>query len=633
MRHILVCFALLLFGMGLNAQTPALLLPALIHDSLKKDASTVYQLDEMEITVKSIEKMNIRVHSIATIMNEKGMRHSSVYISVDKFQKLEQASVKVFAADGREVLHYKKKDFNLQGAYDGISLATDDKAYSISFPVPGFPCTVETEYELELNGFTDIPRFFFGSSENSYLKSRFILKTSIPVQYKSYNFNLDPGISTEGNFTTYSWERSNIPVITTENKSFGLRAVAPYIDVSPSEFSYDGYKGSLKSWKEFGNWLYPFYEEQGEIPKEKIEFYKNLVSGASTDRERISILYHYLQKETRYVSIQFGIGGFKPFTAAFAEKMKYGDCKGLTHYMKYMLQCIGIKSYAAIINAGKNEFPVDAEFASNIFNHVILCVPNGKDTIWLECTGKQTYPGILGSFTENRNALLVTENGGIIVQTPKSDSKNNVWNAVTHVELDSEGGALARSRIFLSGEFWEELYAYTNSETRNNIKNFLVHQLGFKNPDDFEFKIINDSSTGHNIEINMAYGRLYDFKTGSKYFYPVRHYKLNDETIKENKIRSQDYLFDFPYIKQDSTIYHLPPKTRRENILPNKLITTPYVTYKNEWNSNESGSELYVKTFLSINNYKVSAQQFNNVAAAFEEIKKDENQKLIFKTE
>src|SRR4030095_3800912 len=139
--------------------------------------------------------------------------------------------------------------------------------------------------------------------------------------------------------------------------------------------------------------------------------FNNLVKDAPSESEKIKRIYEYMQNNFRYVSIQLGIGGYRPFSATFTDQKKYGDCKGLSNYMKAALKSVGIKSHIAIINAQYNAEPVDPDFPANNFNHAILCVP-GKDTIWLECTSSSAEFGKLGTFTENRNALLVTENGG-----------------------------------------------------------------------------------------------------------------------------------------------------------------------------------------------------------------------------
>ena len=119
------------------------------------------------------------------------------------------------------------------------------------------------------------------------------------------------------------------------------KLIFPNLMMGLEKFHLEGVNGYAKDWKEFGKWTYPFYEETNPFKPERVEFFKSLIKDATTEQEKIATLYSYMQKEFRYVSIQFGIGGFKPFPVSFAEQKKYGDCKGLTHYMKNMLQANG----------------------------------------------------------------------------------------------------------------------------------------------------------------------------------------------------------------------------------------------------------------------------------------------------
>src|SRR6202012_193753 len=180
---------------------------------------------------------------------------------------------------------------------------------------------------------------------------------------------------------------------------------------------------------------------------------KKMTDTIKTDKEKAKFLYKYLQQNVRYVSIQLGIGGYKPFPATFVDEKKYGDCKALANYMRALLKAVNIPSYYAIIRAGTNQEPADFSFNENVFNHAIVCIPFKNDTTWLECTSNTSPFGKLGSFTENRNALLITEDGGKLVNTPRSTMQDNQFNSEVHLVLKPNGGATAELKLLGTGGY------------------------------------------------------------------------------------------------------------------------------------------------------------------------------------
>ncbi len=138
------------------------------------------------------------------------------------------------------------------------------------------------------------------------------------------------------------------------------------------------------------------------------------------------------------------------------------------------LDAVGIKIYPALINAEYDKQPVDPSFPHNSFNHVILCVPDTKDTTWLECTSTATDPGVLGSFTENRNALLITPQGGVLVATPKSYAGENTFHLKTKVILKDDASGESESVMQSKGEYKEEVIHYLLNEKKDDQKEYLV---------------------------------------------------------------------------------------------------------------------------------------------------------------
>lgn len=636
MKHLLLFILFFTNAFAINAQSPLPFHLKNIPDSLREKATSVYRIDETIIDVQSVSNYSLTNHHAITIFNKKGLEYFQyVIIPTDKFMKLDDVEVKLYDSNGVETKKYKRRDFMMIGSPLNDAFISDDKKMVLEVSPQDLPCTIETNYTLKFSSYFDFPDWraasFYGALEKSIY--RITIPDQLGLRYKAYNTSIKPIITASNNTTTYEWIAQQVKEVDEEKGSFNSIAYFPRVAIAPNYFEFDNYKGSFKTWKDYGAWSYEFYNEPKAFTAAEADAIKNSVAGFKTNREKISFLYKKMQHETRYVSIQLGIGGWKPFPASFVHEKKYGDCKALTNYMKQQLQAIGIKSYAAIIKSGSNAYPADPLFPNYDFDHVILCVPLEKDTMWLECTSQITQPGVLGNFTENRNAVIITENGGLLVNTPESEAKNNIWQASTKTILYEDGGSIVDSRIFVSGEFYEMIHYLFKDKSRDDIKKAMVKYFKFRSPDDFELKLLGDSADGQNLHLLLSYSKFYDVKAGSKYFMSEKPNMLNDVDIATDEKRKTDFLFSFPFIKSDSLVYILPAGFKPEPLPAQQTFKNNFAAYTNNLSYNEQGHQILVKTELKITKHIVPVSKFNEVASLFDQIKKDESKKMILKKE
>ena len=393
-----------------------------------------------------------------------------------------------------------------------------------------------------------------------------------------------------------------------------MKTVNVYNEIAWREgvFSFEG-----KSLKEIMKVLARWYDI-------KVHF-----KDAKTENEKIKIIYQYLQKNFRYVSIQLGIGGYKPFPASFTDQKKYGDCKGLSFYMHAILSSLGIKSYVALINAEYNREPVDPAFPCNQFNHMILCVPNAKDTTWLECTSRTNDFGVLGSFTENRNALLITAEGGELVKTPVSRASDNIFNSKTTVELDEDGSGKATLAIDLKGEYKQDFLYYTD-EKKDEQKDFLVNNIGLKQPD--EFLLTSKDVEGKYIGlVEVVIEKIPEFSAGSKVFLNKHLYKFIKGGLPVTEKRRFDYFFKCPFEKTDTTVYKLPVDYIPDLLPQPKSIVGQYSKYMTNYWFDEKENAIYSVAKIILTNNRIPAADYPALKKCFDDMMKDDAQHIVIK--
>ena len=596
-----------------------------VPDSLKKNADVIVHLDNSELKIDGPASAVLSNHRVYTVLNEDGKYALWFSESSSKYAVLDEVEIKVYDQNGKQLNKYKKKDMTTVGIGEG--LIDDGFSTYLRISALSFPVTVDVKYEKKYKS-SFFPDFYFIGAREGVLDATYsvTLPAAMTLRYKSQHTSITPSIVDNGSNKTYKWNVKNLSPIENEEGAVSAGNRYPHVSIVTDQFSYYGYEGNLSSWKSFGEWLNGLYTGLDELPEEKKLFLANLVKDAPTESEKIKRIYQYMQGNFRYVSIQLGIGGLRPFPANFTDQKKYGDCKGLSNYMKAALKAVGIRSHVAIINAQHNAEPVDPNFPANDFNHVILCVP-AKDTIWLECTSSSAEFGKLGTFTENRNALLVTENGGVLVATPKSQSSANTLTTRTMVKIENDLSAITETVISPRGSYGQIMQDILKSN-HDDQKKAIVYYFGYKQPDDF---VLTGENNTQQLTLKMAIRKVPEFNSGDKYFFGQRINKIWVSRLPSSQNRKMDFYFRFPFEQYDTTILTLNPSLRTEAMPQEKEIKTDYGYYHSRTWFNEQENAIYTATTLILNRHKVLAKDYAAVKSFFDEVMQDDSQRIVMK--
>ena len=406
-----------------------------ISDELKKNANAVVRLSSLDIVIEKKNKMTFTYKRVVTVQNEKGNRFVEAYAGYDNQLKIRKIEAIVFDEYGEEIKKIKKRDFIDQSAVDGGTLYSDSRVLYMPYMPTSYPYTVSFSYEMETQNTAFIPSWrpitgYYVSTEKDSYKLKDLAK--LGIRYKTKNFE-GYNINTKNNDTTLEFYLSEIKAKKPEQLSPVLSKMTPQGMVAVNQFYYYGYNGFASNWKEFGDWMIAsLLKGRNTVSNETIGIIKKLVTGIENPLERAQKVYEYVQNNTRYISVQVGIGGVQPIPASEVDRLKYGDCKGLTNYTQALLTVANVPSYYSVVQSGEEIVDFDPEFASiEQGNHIILAIPNGDELTWIDCTS-QVYPfGFIGDFTDNRNVLLVKEGESEIVKTTFYADNINTQNVIT----------------------------------------------------------------------------------------------------------------------------------------------------------------------------------------------------------
>ena len=552
--------------------------------SLTEGADAVIKDHLTHFTVLSPEKGVLKVQYTITILNKKGDDQARLVVHYDKLKKVKSLEGEAFNAAGKRIEKLRKSDIEDRSNFQSFTVFADNRIKTAAFSIHTYPYTVYWEYEIETTNMMFYPTWVPQDAERLAVeKASFQVEVPAGTSFR-YKEQLVKPASIRKNEKTdhYSWEVRELKAVERESLSPGIQERIPLVYTAPSAFSVEGFAGNMDSWKSYGEWINQLNQNRNDLSPEAKARIIDLTSDLSTEKEKVRVVYKYLQQNTRYVSIQLGIGGWQPFKASFVDEKGYGDCKALSNYTKAMLEAINIPSYYTLIRHGRNRDYLKEDFPMSNFDHVILCVPLAGDTIWLECTSQTNPFGFLGSGTAGRKVVLAKEEGGVIAQTSQYTAKDNLQQTIAQVDIRTEKATATIRRIYTGIQFENGGLAHYLHQSREEQKKWIYRNLKIPS-----YTLLNHELllTKDDAIPEAAFSAEVELKSlvsasGRRLFINPNLANRLENTPKVLENRQTDFVLSWAYLDMDSVSFHLPEGYQAEFIPAPILIESPFGAYE-----------------------------------------------------
>jgi len=296
--------------------------------------------------------------------------------------------------------------------------------------------------------------------------------------------------------------------------------------------------------------------------------------------------------------------------------------------MVALLKEAGITAYYCLIRAGDDEQDITADFPSEQFNHVIACVPDAKDTIWLECTSQTTAAGYMGSFTGNRHALIITAEGGKLVTTPKYTAKENLQVRNINAEIDAEGHLKAVVQTNYKAVQQDNLHGPINGLSKEKVMEFLKEEIDLPNYDvqKFDYKERREKIPAI-IETLELTGDNYAAVTGRRLFISPNVLTKSHKKLKTDETRKYDVNLEYEYRDIDTVEIKLPAGYEPESIPQDVSVSTKFGCYS----ASVKVLNDKILYYRSIEQYsgRFSAKDYNELVKYYDQVYKADRNRVV----
>jgi tetratricopeptide (TPR) repeat protein len=495
-----------------------------------------------------------------------------------------------------------------------MAMYTSARSYYVHFPRLEPGDVVELQYRVEdvapRNAFADyFGEIVYMQSAEPVARSEYVL---ITPKTRTLHFNeprvpgLTRTVEEKGDERIFHFTALDVPEVKQEALQPPWTEVLGHVHVS-----------TYTSWDEMGHWYWGLIKDQ-LVPDDEVKRRAEaLTKGLKDDRAKVRAVYDYVVQETRYVALEFGIHGFKPYRAAQIFARGFGDCKDKATLIVTMLSALGIKATPVVVRTG-NKGDIEAAPASLApFDHMIAYVPSMD--LYLDGTAEYTGSTELPAMDRGAIALQVNEGNAKLVRLPDPPASESVSVHKVDAVLGADGAAQLDWRAAVSGveaSEWRVRF-HADATRKQRVQAMMASILPGS-----EVTAV-DAGNFEDVEQKVGlhvHGKVPQFARaeGDGLMVPLGRKEHMVRDYASLASRKLDVRLYAQWTQEDDWTVKLPPGAKVTRAPQASTGSSPFGTFA--VNVESSGSSLHVKTTVTMQRTRVGASEYPAFRAWCEQV-------------
>ena len=423
---------------------------------------------------------------------------------------------------------------------------------------------------------------------------------------------LERSESIEGSDRLTRFSAANIAKVDAEPAMPGAAETAPYLHVS-----------TYATWGEVGTWYWHLVEDQLSADDDIRRTAGALVTPGMSEEARVQAVYDFVLQNTRYVGLEFGIHGYKPYKVTQVLARRFGDCKDKASLMVALLREAGVEAQLVLVRTRRGG-RLDPEPASlAIFDHAIVYVPDLNR--YLDGTAEFSGMSELPAEDQGVMVLRVGPGGGVLAETPILPSGASRVERRWDVAIEASGDARIDESLSIRGQAapnWREHYQ-APGERADRYGRVWDGRFAGARLASVTMPGIGDREAPVTVRASVSVPR-FGQATGDKAIeLPVSGRDPDFvRTYARLSARRQDLVLAYPWQHDEELTYHLPPGWR---LLPGGLgrdaareIASAFGRFHLDVSAD--GDVVRVRSFLDVARARIAPDEYPRFRAFLGEI-------------
>ncbi|MBC8070203.1 MAG: DUF3857 domain-containing protein [Deltaproteobacteria bacterium] len=545
-------------------------------------------------------------HRIIRILDDRGIRSQAVQVySFDPAESMvEVRRARVRRADGSIEELGDQRMVGLASA--GFRMYYDQRQIQVMFPGLRTGDTVEVAFVRRDIAARNMFDQYFGdivplSGTEPRAFVEYVLETPSDKPI-FFNVKVDKRVSKDGKTTTYRHALRDVAAIKPEQGMPGWTEVSKYLHAS-----------TYKTWDDVGRWYWGLVHEQlvvdDAIRKGVAGVLAELPAGAD-ERAKVFAIYRHVVRNTRYVGLEFGIHGFKPYRTTDVYSRRFGDCKDKASLLKVMLEEAGIDSNLVLVRTRDQGNVPGVPASLAVFNHAITYVPSLE--LYLDGTAEWAGPTELPAGDQGATVLLVKDGKGAELRTiPMSQAKQNVRASTQKVQLAEDGTAQLSQELLVTGAAAGGIrYEFQSEGERvERLQKAFGEMYPGAKVESMKASDMGDILRPPELSAVLEVPRWAQAQSdGRRSFRVLGRPSRMAQSLAPQDERKYDLLIDVPSIETHTVRYRLPRGKRFSQLPSPRKLESPFGRFDLSVTSTQDGAE--VKTSIELDHHRIGRRDY-----------------------
>lgn len=508
-----------------------------------------------------------------------------------------------------------------EGPTDNPAMAmySSARAFYVRFPRLDPGDVVELLYRVEdiahRNAFADyFGEVVYTQSTEPIARAEYVL---ITPKTRAFHFNKPPHKTEEkGDTKVFSYVFENVPPLEPEPMMPPLAETLAHVHVS-----------TYKSWDDMGRWYWGLVKDQFTADDEVRRRALEITKGATTEAEKVRAVYDFVVQKTRYVALEFGIHGFKPYRCAQIFARGFGDCKDKATLIVTMLKELGINATIVILRTGlRGDFGTDVASLAP-FDHAIAYVPSLD--LYLDGTAEFTGSTELPSMDRGALAIQINEGKPKLVHLPVPDEKQSIGSKRIEATLAADGSAQIDWKMDVSGSnasSWRQRY-HAKATQKQRVQEDLSNELPGVEITDVKTNDLDDVEQKVSLKAKGKAPSLAR-KDGESWTVPVGAREHLVRAYAALSSRKRDLRIQALSTQENESVMKLPAGAKITSAPRAADGKSAFGYYKVETETN--GSTVRVKTTVALTKPRIAATEYPAFRSFCEQADRDLGQTLTY---